>query len=207
MRPSLEDFLKSSARWRGEHNGITYELSWHGMSNYNPQGTWCWYIFVSSQQFYPDDWAKLRLGCEDKQLLGTSWHRHWDYDSFPDLEAHGGWTWGEMSTHLDKDGTEYEQVKVGCDYAHSWDRDMGYPENRTTVEHDVKRSIDLLCKMFPRRRLRCDWSGQYDDAEQFYTARNGRRVHKSQEENLRDDTWGGWLPAEAMSNQDGKDHS
>lgn len=60
-KPTLDDFLKSSARWIGDHRGISYELSWHGLSEYNEQGTWNWYLHLFSEQFNADDWAKLRL--------------------------------------------------------------------------------------------------------------------------------------------------
>lgn len=195
--PKHSDFLDAACKWRGEHQGIAYELSWHGRSEYNPQGTWCWYILLTQEQFYADDWAKLRLPREDKQLIG-SWHRHWDYDTFPDVKPHGGWTFGEMSVALGRDGKEYEHVKVGCDYAHAFDRDGGYYEGREQVERDVKRSIDLLVEMFPRRRERCGYTGQYDDPEQFYTARNGSRVHKSQADKF-SDGWEAWRPADATA--------
>lgn len=198
MTPTIDDFLESAAKWRGEHKGINYELSWHGRSEYSPQGTWCWYIFVTSQQFYPDDWAKLRLEKQDRQFTGVgSWHRHWTYDSFPDLDAHGGWTYGEQSSYLGKDGKEHELVKVGCDYSHLWDRESGYWQGRAEIESDAKCSIDKLLEMFPRRRLRCGYSGMFDDADQFYTARNGQTVHKTQHEKLIEHGWDGWLPAEA----------
>lgn len=201
MKPLLEDFLGSAAKWQGEHNGISYELSWHGRSEYSPEGTWCWYITLRSQQFSTEDWLKLRLTREDKEFAG-SWRRHWDYDSFPDLEAHGGWTFGEMNTYLGRDGKEYETIKVGCDYAHLWDRESGYYEGKQQIERDAKHSIDLFCQMFPGRRDRCDYCGIYDEPEGFYTARNGRRVHKSQEEKLRDGTWDGWLPEATAITQD-----
>jgi hypothetical protein len=123
-------------------------------------------------------------------------HRHWSYDTFPDLDPHGGWTFGEMDTYLGRDGTEYEHVKVGCDYAHSWDRDSGYWQGREAVEQDAKHSIDLLCQMFPRRRERCSYSGRWDDPENFYTARNGARVHKSRRSEFSDDHWPLWQPAD-----------
>jgi hypothetical protein len=186
MRPTIEDFLSSASKWRDQHKGISYELSWHGRSEeYSPEGTWCWYILVNSEQFYADDWAKLRLEKQDRQFMSAgSWHRHWTYDNFPDVEPHGGWTYGEMSTYLGKDGQEYELVKVGCDYSHLWDRESGYWQGKSDVERDVKHSIDLLVEMF------------HDDPEQFYTARNGQTVHKSQREKLTGDGWEGWLPAD-----------
>lgn len=199
MIPSHEDFLAASCKWHGEHKGIRYELNWHGRSDYSPQGTWCWYIMVTSEQFYTEDWLKLRLDKKDAQMFGGgSWHRHWSYDSFPDLDAHGGWTWGEQSTYLGRDGKEHEHVKVGCDYQHLWDRERGYPDSRSSVEFDVKQSIDKLVAMFPKRRERCGYSGMHDDSEQFYTAKNGARVHKSQQDKLRNDGWWThWGPAEA----------
>lgn len=191
-KPTLDDFLDSTARWGGSHQGIAYELSWHGRSDYSSEGTWCYYLLVTSQQFYPEDWARLRLAHEDKQFA-HSWRRHFDYDNFPDLDAHGGWTFGEMETYLAKDGKEHERVKLGCDYAHLFDREGGYYEGREEVERDAKRSIDLLIAMFPRRRLRCDYSGMFDDAEQFYTAKNGKTVHKSKQADL-PAGWTEWLP-------------
>lgn len=194
MKPSPADFLECAARWRGEHRGVAYELSWHGLSDYSPEGTWCYYLFVNSQQFGDDDWQKLRLPHKDKEFAG-SWRRHFKYDDFPDLEAHGGWTFGEMSTYLGKDGKEYELVKVGCDYAHLFDREGGYWEGRSAVERDAKRSIDLLCEQFPNRRQRCAYSGKYDEPDQFYTARNGCVVHKNKQAEL-PAGWTKWLPAD-----------
>jgi len=196
MIPTLKDFMEAGCRWFGEHEGIRYELSWHGCSDYNPQGTWCYYLHLTDEQFYPEDWAKLRLEHEDKEFY-DSWCRHYSYDEFPDLDAHSGWTFGEMSLHLGRDGKEHEHVKVGCDYAHLWDRESDFPDGRASVERDAKHSIDLLIKMFPRRRWRCGYSGRWDDEDQFYIARNGRRVHKSQEEKLRADKWDTWWPADA----------
>lgn len=194
MRPNLQDFLQSAAKWRGSHKGIAYELSWHGLSDYSPEGTWCYYILVNSEQFYADDWAKLRLEKTDSKLGGISYHRHWSYENWPDLEAHGGWTFGEMTTYLGRDGQEYEQAKVGCDYAHLFDREGGYWEDRAAVEREAKHSIDLLCEQFPRRRECCGYCAKYDDSEHFYTAINGTRVHKSQIEKLQESGWEKWLP-------------
>jgi len=195
MKPTLEDFLSGSARWRGEHRGIQYELSWHGLSDYSPEGTWCYYIFANQEEFYPNDWAKLRLEREDRQMLGKSWHRHYSYDNFPDLDPHCGWTFGEMTIYLGRDGKEYERVKVGCDYAHLWDRESGFWQGRQAVEQDAKRSIDLLCEMFPTRRTRCAYSGRYDDEAKFYTAKNGRQIHIDCEKEFSEEHWPTWMRA------------
>lgn len=195
--PTHEEFLTSSARWNGAHHGIRYQLNWHGRSEYSPQGTWCYYIIVTSEQFYPDDWAKLRLEKQDKQFReGDSWHRHWAYENFPDVDFHGGPTFGEMSVYLSRNGIEHEAVKIGCDYAHLWDSECDYWQGKREVERDAKFSIERLIEKFPRRRVKCDYSGKFGEPEEFYTARNGRTVHKSYEAKLRADKWDGWWPAE-----------
>jgi hypothetical protein len=200
MKPSLADFDAASCRWHGTHDAISYELSWHGASEYQPQGIWCWYILLTSEQFYPEDWVKLRLERQDREYAGN-WRRYWGYETFPDLDPHGGWTFGEMETYLGADGKEHEKVKVGCDYAHSWDRDGGYWEGKSDLERDVKHSIDLLVKMFPDRRERCAYSGQWGDTADFYTAINGARIHKTQEQKFSATEWPTWLPATSSSSE------
>jgi hypothetical protein len=198
MNPTIDDFLKSSARWQGEHCGIAYELSWHGLSDYNREGIWCYYLMLRQEQFYAEDWDKLRLKREDREFAGN-FRRHWNYEDFPDLEPHGGWTFGEMKIYLGKDGREFEFVKVGCDYAHHFDEQGGYWEGRADVERDAKRSIDLLNKLFPKRRERCDYTGRYGDPHEFYTARNGRRVLNTERDKFNDDHWPDWQPVEEVA--------
>ncbi len=180
MKPTLEQFMTCAARWDGEHRGIRYELSWHGASEYQPQGIWCWYIIVTQEQFYADDWAKLRLEPQERELAGSK-HRHWSYETFPDCDPHGEWTFGEMSTYMGRDGKDYDRVKVGCDYNHSHNRDEGYWQGRDDLERDVKASIEKLVKMFPKRRVKCAYSGRWDDADKFFETNAGWLVHVSQE--------------------------
>lgn len=206
MKPTLEDFLCSGARWNGAHRGISFELSWHSLSDFKFQGIWCWYIILTEQQFYSEDWKKLRLEREDKQLFAGSWYRHFNYDSFPDVEPHSGWTFGEMDVFLGKDGKEYERVKVGCDYGHLCDEESGYWQRREDIERDVKRSIDLLCEMFPKRRERCAYSGVYDDSEKFYTAINGLRVHEGSLPKLQEAGWEKWMPTPSSNPGANDDH-
>jgi hypothetical protein len=197
MRPTYEEALSGACKWHSSHRGVRYELSWHGASEYSPQGTWCWYLLLPQEQFNSEDWARLRLEKQDKKFHEDgSWHRHYTYDRFPDLEPHGEWTFGEMELYLGRDGKEYEHVKVGCDYAHLWDREGGFWQGKSDVEHDVKRSIDLLCAMFPNMREKCSYSGKWGEPEEFYTARNGTRVHNDYRAKFSETEWAGWLPAE-----------
>ena len=197
MKPTYQDLLRCGATWRGEHLGIGYELSWHSChEEHQPEGIWCWYIHLCDEQFSESDWAKLRLKKEDKQLFEDRWYRHWCYEDFPDIEPHCGFTFGELKTYLGRDGKEHEWVKIGCDYNHLWDREGGYWEGKDDVEHDVRKSIDLLIEMFPERKERCAYSGTYGERAEFYTAINGKRVHKSKIETFKKEGWENWLPAE-----------
>jgi hypothetical protein len=100
-----------------------------------------------------------------------------------------------MISYLGKlNGKEHELVKIGCDYNHSWDYEAGFPHGLNEVVDNAKHSIDMLIAMFPRRRVRCAYSGQWDDHEKFYTARNGERVHCTNETHLRESGWDAWLP-------------
>ena len=194
--PTQDDFLNSAAEWHGSYLGIQYEVAWHGRSTYQPGGIWNWYVFVSSEQFYPEEWAKLRLNKKDYKF-GESWHRGWSYDEFPDIDAHGGMTFGKLTTYLGRDGKEHEMVKIGCDYNHSFDMENDYPYSLESVTADVKRSIELLTEQFPHRRVECAYSGKYGDASEFYTAVNGKDVHKSCLAKLTEQGgWEKWLPKE-----------
>lgn len=194
--PSFEEFQDSHAEWSGAHMGIRYLLSWHGRSDYQRQGIWCWYLLLNQEQFYPDDWQRLRLEKQDREFAG-SMHRHWDYDAFPDLEAHGGWTYGKMETYLGRDGREYEQVKVGCDYNHLWDHEGGYPHTKSAVEADVRLAIERLCREFPNRRQQCAYCGWYGEPSDFYENRHGKPTCHKHIETFKQDGWDGWLPKSA----------
>lgn len=153
MIPTAEDFIKSSARWSGEHQGVSYEISWHGCSEYNPNGTWCYYIMLTSEQFNNEDWRKLALRSKVIEFGGV-FRVHWSYENFPDLDEHGGWTFGEMRSYLGRDGKRYKYLKVGCDYAHLYDQECGNPYTLSYVEDEAKHSIDILVKMFPNMKPR-----------------------------------------------------
>lgn len=195
MIPKLDDFLECSASWLCEHRGVRYRLNWHGKSEYNERGTWCYYLIVSSEEFTPEDWKRLRLKEERYEYTG-GWRQGWGYEDWSEfeLEPHCGWTWGKLEKYLGRDGKEQEVVEVGCDYSHLWDRENNYPDTRSSAESDAKRSIDLLCKAFPNKLERCQYSGMYADKREFYVAVNGNLVHTSQLDKLSPD-WTGWFPA------------
>lgn len=193
MKPDYETLLKGGTTWRAKHNGIYLSLAFHGYSegtNYSHPGIWCYYLHLTEQMFYPEDWKKLWLP-ETMTEWGPS-HESWN---FPDCDFHGGVTFYEKGRMWDKHlGRQVGTIKVGCDYAHLWDRDEGYPHTYEWVLRDAKHSAEVFMKMFPNRRTCCDYSGIWGEPDEFYTAANGTMVHKSHEARPREDGWTGWLP-------------
>lgn len=197
MLPTKEEYQKSNARWRVEHRGVSVEISHHGVSEYTPSGTWCYYLIIDQRMFQSaDDWAKFDVKPVTRKWCGT-FREHLPYDDLPDLEWHCGPTFGERHEGVDThSGEKHAWLKIGCDYAHLWDRDMGYPATLASVTADARRSVDTFVDRFPQKE-RCGYSGRIGMPDEFYTAQNGVRVHASYEEKIRETGWKTWLPAAA----------
>lgn len=195
--PSLEQYQSGSTTWKREYKGVSYTLSHHGISDYSPQGTWCFYVFVTSNMFINDaDFALFDREAELTELYG-SYRENYDYYSVPDYGFHGGITWYSKERFIDKEGKEQTSLKIGCDYAHLWDRESGYWQGLDDIDRDVKALIDKLVEAHPVK-LRCGYCGKLDNPDQFYTAKNGAIVHKSQIEKIKenDGLWEHWQPKE-----------
>lgn len=178
MLPSLSDYLSSAARWHDTHRNVRFEVSHHGVSEYSPEGTWCFYIFLHEELFQrPEDWALFNLPEERREWAGKI-RSHFPYDSIPELLWHGGITFGERTVCVLPDGRDSFMLKLGCDYGHLWDREAGFPGNLVSVKRDAIRLIDDFATRFPVK-TRCAYSGKWDTPENFYTARNGALVHRS----------------------------
>lgn len=197
MIPTYKELQESCASWKGTYKNIQYEIKWWGKSEYQPSGIWNWYIKVNNEQFRPEDWVQLRLERSISKLQGLHWE-NWDYDNFPNIEAHGGLTYGKMSTYVNRDGKECELVEVGCDYNHYHDEECEYPYTLESVTSDVRNSIDKLLEIFPNMLSRCAYSGMYGEPEEFYTAVNGVQVHKSKLAEIGKNGWSMWLPAKEL---------
>ena len=182
MLPTHDEYLQGSTTWRAQHLGQTYEVCHHGVSDYNPQGTWCFYVLLDERMFAnPEDWKLFDLPIQErKQPEGSTW-RHFPYDDIPDMLWHCGPTFGERRTEFDrKTGRDFGVIKVGCDYNHLWDREAGYPYTLESVRQDAKACVEDFVGRFPQRKT-CRWSGLIGLAEEFYEAKNGAIVHKSQQ--------------------------
>lgn len=198
--PTLEELRQGATTWKREHKGVGYSLSHHGVSDYSPQGTWCFYIHLLEPQFQSaEDFAKFNREPEVKEFAG-SYRESYPYDDVPDYGFHGGITWYSRETYIDRDGLSRKALKIGCDYAHLWDREGGYWQGMDAVDADAKRLIDALVAEVPLK-VRCAYSGKLDMPDQFYTARNGARVHVSERGRFSEAEWPTWLPAEPQTDE------
>lgn len=190
--PTSEQYKKCAAKWRGTYKGVQYELSHHGISDYQPKGTWCFYIFFDEAMFInASDFARYNLEPEITERNG-SFHENFNYGNFPDWGFHGGITYYSKDTYVGRDGKRYTSVKAGCDYAHLWDRESGYCDDYDDVRRDAERFIDSFVENTPMKK-RCAYSGKIDVPDNFYGAKAGF-IHKSFLEKMVEDGHPNWLP-------------
>lgn len=190
MKPTYEEILKGSTQWRSDYKGIGILLSFHGYSEgeFQSAGTWCYYLLLDQRMFKPNDWKKMWFKAEK-----TEYGLDYGYHRFPDVDFHCGITFYEQGEQYDrKTGKKFKTLKVGCDYAHLWDSERGYPDYYDSVLFDAKHSVSMLLNHFPDVNWKCEYSGIYGEPSEFYIAKNGLRIHKSKEEEI---TWDGWKAA------------
>jgi hypothetical protein len=202
--PTLEQYRRGATTWRGEHKGVAYTLSHHGVSTYQTQGTWCFYIHLREEQFVaPEDFARFDRKPEVRESFG-SFRENYPYEDVPDYGFHGGITWYSRDFYVGKNGQRYKALKIGCDYGHLWDEEGGHWQGHDDVERDARQLIEKLVADITLKE-RCGYCGKYGLPDEFYTARNGRRVHRSQVGQFSDERWASWLPAEpTLSTSEGE---
>lgn len=202
-KPTYEKMLAGNCRWRSDYKDVGIELSFHGyrppseregMFSYG-HGTWCYYIMLNELMFDATDWKKLRFFPHFNDDVSFEVY---DYYAFPDVEFHGGITFYEVTKHYNKHVKRHiEVVKAGCDYNHLWDGERGYPDTYESVLFDAERSVCELLKQFPNINYRCGYSGIWDSPSEFFKAKNGRWIHKSRIDELKNlDYMKSWLPEE-----------
>jgi len=174
MTPSLQDYKAGKTGWDFQHKGFRLRVAHHAISVFKPHGIWCYYIYLPENMFQnPDDFAKFNLPSELKELFG-GFYESFPYDETPDINWHGGVTYGMVSSMVcRRTGKKLAVVKLGCDYAHFADDDNDY--SLGSVKADAEASIDTLCEMFPVN-LKCSYSGEIDHPSKFYLAVNGTYV-------------------------------
>lgn len=191
--PTQEQYLGCSAKWTKTHKDIRYTLSHHGVSEYAPQGTWCFYIHLLEPMFVNED--DFKVFDLDQEIIETfgSFRESYDYYKIPDYGFHGGITFYKKHSYIDRDGNKRKHIEIGCDYAHLWDSERGYSDGFEDVSRDAVRVID---KIIERNKMKsiCCYSGKIDTIDNFYTAKNGCLVHNSKLELFEKEKNYNWLP-------------
>lgn len=190
--PTLEECRQGATTWKRDHLGVSYTLSHHGVSSYSPQGTWCFYIHLHDNLFIGDDFKLFDRQAQLKETSPGLFYETYDYWDVPDYGFHGGITWYSKERFVDRDGIERTSLKIGCDYAHLWDREGGYSDGLNDVDWDAKKLIAELVKNHPVK-WRCSYCGKLDIPENFYIAKNDARVHVSQEDKFSELEWPMWM--------------
>ena len=151
-----------SLRKHGTHFDLHFEIVNHsrrtdGRNWYcdEPRGTWNYYVSVYEESLVdPGDFEEFWLPVTNVRRRGGTDEPTYDYwaPRFASAEWHGGVTFYEKRGGID--GAP-RGVKIGCDFAHSWDagRSFTYSE----VEREAKQTIEALREMYPFRR-RCTYS-------------------------------------------------
>lgn len=154
----------------GTHEDIGYEIKNHGRSTIDWRrsdmamipsgGTWCYYVTIGEAQLAPELFAEFSLDATATPHK-SGWPRisHDYYGArFASADWHGGVTYYEKLGGLD--GAQ-RYVKIGCDFAHSWDEGIDF--DYAQVEREAIETVKQLQAMYPFRR-RCPYFGTYHDA-------------------------------------------
>lgn len=191
--PTYEQLLKGATTWRNSHMGVDYLLSHHGFRKGDEYegaqpapGTWCYYLIIP-EQMLPHRWQEFACTRHENgfEHAGPAWEAI-DFDS----EI----TWSSSEPYWDRTtARQWDAVKVGCDYVHLWHMERGYPDTFESVKLDAQHTVESFVRSTPDRLLRSQYSGIWAPADEFYTARNGSIVHRSDSV---DPKWTGWLPIE-----------
>ena len=195
MTPTYEELLQGATKWNHSHHGVQIILSHHGFSSggeyegARPRpGTWCYYLMIP-EQMYPHRWDDFKciMGKHGYESPGPAFtHDMFDSEitysrSHPYFDRHEKRTW--------------DLSKIGCDYAHLWNEERGYPDTYESVKRDAELTVEKFLTANPDRCLKCEYSHKWGTPDDFYTAKNGRRVHNSYKGTFE----GGWIQWEPDS--------
>lgn len=191
MTPSYEELLKGATTWKGSHEGVPFILSHHGYSKGDEYdgakphpGIWCYYLVIP-EQMYPHRWSDFAC---TRSEYGFETHGPAFQNDFFDSEI----TWSSSEPYFcRKEKRMFDQSKVGCDYAHLWHSERGYPDTYESVKQDAVLTVKKFLAANPDRRIRSDYSGAWGTPDEFYTAINGRLVHLADEI---PEGWDSWHP-------------
>ncbi|KFB10370.1 hypothetical protein [Nitratireductor basaltis] len=156
--------LSQRNTWTGTSpEGLAFEIAHWGVGNMcDGKGMWNYYVIIHEDQLRPEDWEKVWLP------VANHWHRsnghdEPSYDTWGSVleggDFHGGITFYEKYAQVD--GTR-RWIRVGCDYGHLWDSEIGYSYSLDRVKADALRTCRELADLL-NPLVRCGYTGQFFD--------------------------------------------
>lgn len=137
--------LRKQTVWQGRYRDINFKIINWGRDDVSsqlldlPTGHWNYYVYIPESKAidFKSIWLKDLLKRWSKQ--GKPYLTH-DYMSGPvgEIDMHGGITYYAKHGHT----KGYRCVEIGCDYAHSWDRNAHYDAEALII--DAQTTIDDL---------------------------------------------------------------
>jgi hypothetical protein len=152
--------------WNGEYRNVRFEVvKWRlGGNSEGSFPCWNYYLYLPIEQI-PEEYHKYFFLKGEYRKLSPDGQDHLMYDYsgasyISDLDWHGGLTLYEKQ----QDGeNKIIGVKLGCDYAHHFDEQAGYPYTIEYVLMETEQTIDKLHELIPNLRVSCRWNGKYYD--------------------------------------------
>lgn len=152
--------------WNGEYCNVRFEIvNWRLGGNCKGSfPCWNYYLYLPIDQI-PIKFHKFFVlkGAYKKLSPNGQAHLFYDYNRtsyISNLDWHGGLTFYEK--HLDGEG-KLIGIKLGCDYAHHFDEQHGYPYDLHYVLMETQQTIDKLHNLIPNLKVACQWNGKFYD--------------------------------------------
>lgn len=120
---TTEQRLDHIQNWRTRLNDMLIEVSHHGVSDYQPNGIWCYYIYIYESKCprFSELWLPEKLVKITPESEGFISH---DYNDtiVSGVDWHGGVTFYAKHGHYEG----RRSIQFGCDFSHLWDREREY---------------------------------------------------------------------------------
>lgn len=141
--------LRKCNQWKGEYRGVLISILQHGEDQGFPHGVWCGYLHLTSEK--NPEIKDLRGKSNPLEFAGRVRDRMDHHKFFDTLHFHGGVTFYEETLTLG--GTI--RIKIGMDYAHTYDCDDGsiYPgeKDEADVLGDLCEIVDRYREVYPEK--------------------------------------------------------
>ena len=155
--------LRKATKFSGKYRGVLISLLHHG-EDQMPNGIWCAYMHLTSE--LNPEIKELRGKSDPFEFAGRRRDRMTHHPFFDSLDWHGGVTFYEETETIGG----VIRMKIGHDYAHSWDSSEGsiYPDKleEDQVYADIVKVVDEYRSVYPETQ-----NGRMIESKEFLQGR------------------------------------